>query len=232
MTPEPTNGANETRLTRSATSSSSLFFTSQIDATHNLSDTTSTPSINAQEHSPMKPSASPRPTSLAYRVSLRCLGLAVLLLACAIPAYAQTQVTGTSRLQFDSTDHNATIPAGEVGAGGPKVSSYQALLLLESSDAVSGPVVAMGAVVPKASVVASPVTVPPSPPYQLTYTQMGVIPPACTTIPCPSYTVVLVAIGTGGTSLRGVSSESGPFTATVPSPTSRPAAPTNVVNRP
>jgi len=175
-------------------------------------------------------SSGTRRTSLAYRISRRFLGLAILLLAFAIPAHAQ--VANPSIVQFDSADHSALIPAGQVGAGTPKITSYQALLLLASSDAVAGPVVAAGAVLPKASVVASPIATPPNPAYQATMSQLGITLPACTTLPCTQYSIVLTALGPGGTSLRGVASESAPFTATVPAATSLPAAPTNVVVKP
>jgi len=139
------------------------------------------------------------------------------------------QVTGASSVQFDSADHTALVPVGEVGAGTPKVTGYQALLLLASSDAVSGPVIATGTVLPKASVILSPVATPPNPMFQATVGQLGITIPPCISLPCPQYSLILTAVGPGGTSSRGAASESSPFTASVPVPTSPPAAPLRVV---
>jgi hypothetical protein len=142
------------------------------------------------------------------------------------------QVANPTILQFDSPDHTAVVPVGQVGAGSSKVTGYQALLLLASSDAVTGPVVAAGLVLAKLNVGTSPIVTPPNPIYQVTLAQLGITIPLCTTLPCAQYSIVLTALGPGGTSLRGVSSESGPFTSAVPLPTSLPAAPTNVQVKP
>ena len=155
--------------------------------------------------------------------------LAGLLVVVGLSAPASAQIVNPSILQFDSADHAALVPAGEVSAGSAKVTGYQALLLLSTSDAVTGPVVAAGVVLPKAAVAASPVAVPPNPAFQVTLAQLGIVIPPCTTLPCVQYALVLTAIGPGGTSLRGGSSATVPFTASVPAPTSLPAAPLRVV---
>jgi hypothetical protein len=136
------------------------------------------------------------------------------------------QVANPSLIQFSSADQTTTIPAGQVNAGQPTLTSYQALLLAAASDATTGPIVQTGGVIPKTAVVASGVT---NSPYQLPFSALGLTIPTCTTATCPQYTVVLLAIGPGGISLRGVGAESNPFTAAVPVATAPPAAPGNVI---
>jgi hypothetical protein len=88
--------------------------------------------------------------------------------------------------------------------------------------------VSSGLLLAKSAVAVVPSTTPQD--YRLTFVQMfGAGPiPACTTLPCPQYTLVLSAIGLGGTSVRGVVSESAPFTAAVPTEPPPPGAPTNL----
>jgi len=152
------------------------------------------------------------------------LVLVLALVACA--SRGQAQVVAPTLVQFSSSDQATMIPVGTNNAGQPTLTSYQALLLKASDDAVSGPVVQMGSVVPKASVSASGV---PLSPFQLSLTQLGLTIPTCTTLPCQQYSVVLTAIGPNGTSLRGVGSESPSFTAAAPLAGTAPAAPGNLL---
>jgi hypothetical protein len=156
-----------------------------------------------------------------------------LLLVASRPVQAQIALNpATASVEFDSPDHTAVVPAGQVNAGQPKLSSYQAILLSAAADAVSGAPLFTGPVIAKSVVTAGTL---PTTPYKLTFAQMGLTVaqvPACTTLPCPQYTIVLLAIGPNGTSARGISAESPPFTSLVPAPGTPPAGPTNVVVKP
>lgn len=156
------------------------------------------------------------------RVCSVLLFLGVLLL----PRLTYAQVANPTALTFESTDHTATIPAGAVNAGQPAIASYQAMLFPAAADPASGVPTIVGPVIAKtlATTVAS--TTPQR--YRLTFAQMGITTPACSTLPCPQYSMLLVAIGPNGTSARGVAGESDLFTAAVPTPGSPPAGPTSV----
>lgn len=121
----------------------------------------------------------------------------------------------TARAEFLSADHTTVIPPGQVGAGGPLVTSYQAMVFSEPIDVSSGLPIWTSPVIPKSSVTAVGTAAPQV--YSLTFFQMGItmaVLGPCTAVaptPCPAYTIVLVDIGPGGTTARGVTSESDPF---------------------
>jgi hypothetical protein len=155
----------------------------------------------------------------------RLLFLGVLAL---VPRVASAQVANPSAVDFVSTDQNTIIPAGQLNAGQPALASYQGMIFPATADVASGTPVVVGPVVAKTLAVAQPTANT----YRLTYAQMGLTVPACTSLPCPQYTVLLLSIGPGGTSARAVAGESDPFTAKVPTNPSPPAGPTNVKNVP
>jgi hypothetical protein len=151
----------------------------------------------------------------------------LLCLVLAWPCAVQAQIANPSTFEFTSPDHTTIIAAGEVGAGQAKLSSYQGMLFNVSDNPASGVPVVVGPVISKTLAALQPAPAPGNT-YRLTRTQMGIVIPTCTTATCPQYTLLLVAIGPGGTSARSVASESDPFTAAVPVPTSAPAGPVNV----
>ncbi len=163
----------------------------------------------------------------------------VRILGCALvwswPAFAWAQIPTvidpvTARVEFQSADHTAIIPAGEAGAGGPAVVSYQAYLFLVAADVTTGVPLFSGPVIAKT--LAAVVNATPPITYSLTFAQMGLSSaiPACTVVApatCPAYDIVLVSIGPGaltGTA-RAVASESDPFSLTPLLPTRAPASP-------
>jgi len=139
----------------------------------------------------------------------------------------------TAKVAFASTDHTATIPAGQVGAGSPTIASYQAFVFNLSADVTIGTPILAGGVVAKTLVAPSGDI---DAPFGLTFAQLGITNiPACTVVlpaNCPQYSVVLVAIGPGGTSARGVTSESGPFSRPSLLPAVAPAGPSQVEIKP
>lgn len=158
---------------------------------------------------------------------LLCLTLLTLLPRVAL---AQVAIGPTSAVTFVSVDHTTVIPPGQVNAGQPLLASYQVSLFAAAADVSTGVPIAVSAVLPKSIAALQPAPAPANT-YRLTFSQMGLLPsiPACTALPCPSYTLLLIAIGTDGkTSARAVASESDPFTAAVPVPTPAPAAPVSV----
>ena len=156
--------------------------------------------------------------------------LIALFLLLPTPVFAQVAITPTSSVTFISADHTTIIPAGQVNAGQPLLASYQVSLFAASADPTTGVPLAVSAVLGKAAAVLQPAPAPANT-YKLTFAQTGLLPsiPACTTLPCPQYTLLIIAIGTDGkTSAKGVLSESDPFTAAVPLPNQAPAAPASV----
>jgi len=147
-------------------------------------------------------------------------GILVLLVA----ASASAQVANPSGLLFLSPDHTAVIPVGSVGAGSPVIDTYQGFLFLASDDVVTAAPLVNGAIVPRATAAVV------GPDLRLTLAQLGLPIPACAALPCPVYDVLMRATGPGGTSVRGVASESGPFTAALPVllPAPVPGAVTNL----
>lgn len=150
----------------------------------------------------------------------RLLPLAFLLL----PWTAQAQIANPSAVDFVSTDQNTIIPVGQVNAGQPALASYQGMIFAAAADPSSGVPLVVGPVIAKTLAVAQPAANT----FRLTYTAMGLTIPPCTTLPCAQFSLLLVAIGPGGTSARGVASESSPFTARVPTPPPAPAGPANL----
>jgi hypothetical protein len=150
------------------------------------------------------------------------LAAVIALLLVAAPGVAQT--ANPSSLLFLSPDHTAIIPPGSVGAGLPVIETYQAFLFLASADVVLDAPIVNGAVVSKAFVTVA------GPDLRITFAQLGLTLPACTALPCPVYDVLLRATGPGGTSVRGVAAESGPFTAALPAllPAPVPASPSSL----
>lgn len=123
---------------------------------------------------------------------------------------APPPVVGGGIIEFESTGHAQ-----------PDLTGYQALLLPAAADPVSGTVLQVGAVVPKAAVAASPVP----PVYRIPFTQAGVSVPACHVAQsmCPAYKIVLIAVGTPNNTARGIASTSPTFTAaTTPGGLARP----------
>jgi hypothetical protein len=100
------------------------------------------------------------------------------------------------------------------------------MLFKAPDDPTSGVPVLVGPVVLKTAVVAQPASGPSD--YKLTFTQLGILPPTCTILPCQQYTAVMVSIGPNGTSAKGVAAESLPFTAVLPVAGPVPAGPTNL----
>lgn len=138
----------------------------------------------------------------------------------------------TARAEFLSPDQTAVIPPGQVGAGGPAIASYQAMVFSEPIDVSTGVPVWTSPVIPKSSVTALGTATPQV--YSLTFFQMGITTATlgpCTAVaptPCPAYTILLVDIGPGGTSARAVTSESDSFSwAALVNPP--PAAPPSAV---
>lgn len=150
-----------------------------------------------------------------------------LILACLlalIPAAVLAQVPANpTGLEFTSPDQTTVIPAGQTNAGQPTLGSYQVSIFKAADNPSAGVPVVVGPVVPKAQAALQPAGT-----YRLTFAQLGATAPACTALPCPQYTAVLVAIGPNGTSALAVASESNPFTATLPVQGLPPAAPGNV----
>lgn len=149
--------------------------------------------------------------------------LASLLVAAA--ASAQTVVNPTvAAVDFFSADHASVIPAGQANAGQPAIASYQGMIFPSAADPSSGTPTLVGPVIAKTLAVANPAGTA----LRLTFAQMGITGvPACTVIApavCPSFSVVMVAIGPNGTTARSVTAESDSFmrAALVSSP---PAAP-------
>lgn len=142
----------------------------------------------------------------------------------AVPQLVSAQVANPSAVDFVSTDQNAVIPVGQVGAGQPLLASYQGMLFAVAADPSTGTPLVVGPVIAKTLAVVQPAANT----YRLTFAQLGVTIPACANLPCPQFSLVLVSIGPGGISARGVSAESDPFTATVPTQPRAPAGPTTV----
>jgi hypothetical protein len=123
------------------------------------------------------------------------------------PVHAQTVIDpATARMEFTESDPTS-------------VTSYQAIVLPTSADAVTGVPALTGPMVPIGGIIISP-TAPPSPvTYSVTFAQMGI---TTTTLPCtavapavcPSYSIVLLAIGPNGISARSISAESDAFALT------------------
>jgi hypothetical protein len=142
------------------------------------------------------------------------------------PHLVQAQVANPATVDFDSTDQNAIIPAGSVNAGLPVLTGYQGLIFPTAADPTqSGLAVSTGPVISKALAVAQVAANR----YRLTFAQLGVTVPGCTALPCPQFRLLVIPIGPGNkAAASGVSAESDPFTAAVPSPQPAPAAVTNV----
>lgn len=152
----------------------------------------------------------------------RLLGLAALVLLL-LPRVVQAQIAGPNTVDFTSPDHTTVIPAGQLNAGQPALASYQGMLFKVADDPSSGVPVVVGPVISKTLAALQPSTK-----YRLLFSQLGVAVPVCSTLPCQQYSLLLVAIGPGGSSARGVSAESDPFTAVVPTAPGAPAGPSNV----
>jgi hypothetical protein len=176
---------------------------------------------------------------------MKQLVLAAALLLFSIPAAAQVVVSATSSTEFTSPTHNLAIPAGSANAGEPQVTSYQAYVFPLAADVTTGMPIVNGLVVPKSQAVATGVTMPCAPGaattcpvFKLTFAQLGFtigsgpnqIPPctATTQAGCPQYSALLIAIGPGGNSAKGVLSESDPFTLSALAPAPPPAPPSQV----
>lgn len=147
--------------------------------------------------------------------ALRAAACLVFLL---VGASASAQIVvnpATAKLEFGSDDHNTIIPPGQVGAGGPALVSYQAMVFPASADVSTGVPVWTSPVIPK-TVVSTVGTATPAT-YSLTFFQMGITTATlgpCAVVapnPCPGFTIVLVDIGAGGTTARSVASESDSF---------------------
>lgn len=156
--------------------------------------------------------------------TFRILAAATALLAMATTARAQ--LANPSAVDFTSGDHTTTIPAGQTNAGQPTLSSYQGMIFKLVDDPQAGVPVSIGPVIAKAAAVARPAAEGANR-FRLTFAQMGITTPACTALPCPQYSMLIVAVGPNGTSARGVAGESDPFTAAVPVQGPPPAAPVN-----
>lgn len=158
----------------------------------------------------------------------KILLLALIFLSLAAAASAQTVVVpATAKVDFLSADNIAIIPAGQLNAGQPVVTSYQGSVFLLADDVVTGTPLIVGPVVPKALVTSTPTSL------RLTFVQLGITAiPACTVVApavCPVYDVLLVAIGPNGTSAKAVVSESDSFTlAPLVLPSPPPAGPSTV----
>lgn len=146
----------------------------------------------------------------------------------AVPVTVSAQVVispATAKVDFASVDHTALIPAGFSGEGNPLLVSYQGMVFPGPADPSSGVPLIVGPVIPKTAV-----TVGTLAPFRLTLGQMGLtaIPPCTVVAPtvCPSYSVVIVSLGPGGTSARAVAAESDPFTLAALLPTLPPVGPT------
>lgn len=136
--------------------------------------------------------------------------LALLLAASA--ASGQTVIDpAVAKLDFFSTDHAAVIPVGQANAGQPAITSYQGILFPSAADPAAGTPAIVGPVIAKALAVANPAGTA----LRLTLAQMGIAAlPACTVVApavCPTFSIVLVAIGPNGTTARSVLAESDSF---------------------
>lgn len=162
--------------------------------------------------------------------------LLALFLLCPAPLYAQViAITPNALGQFVSADHTTLTPAGQTNAGQPVISGYQFSVFPASADVTTGVPISVSTVIPKANVALVPSTTPQQ--YSVTFAAMGFLSgpqaiPACTTLPCPQYTMLVVAIGPNGTSAKAVTAESNPFTAALPVQGPPPAGPTNVTVKP
>lgn len=163
------------------------------------------------------------------------LGLALFVFAQPATAQVTNVVVDplTAKVDFASADHSTVIPAGQVGAGSPTIASYQASVFVLSVDVATGTPIVVGPVVAKTVATASGDV---DAPLRLTFAQLGItaMPPCTAVLPalCPQYSVVLVSIGPGGTSARGVASESGPFSRASLLPAVAPVGPSTVNVKP
>ncbi len=138
--------------------------------------------------------------------------LIALILVFAAAASAQVVVVpATASLDFVSADNVAVIPAGQANAGQPAITSYQASVFPSAADPTAGTPTIVGPVIAKTLAVGNPAGTA----LRLTFAQMGITAvPACTVVTpalCPSFSVVLVAIGPNGTTARSVAAESDSF---------------------
>lgn len=180
---------------------------------------------------------SPELRFLMSRVRLVVLLLLLTLLpAGAVLAQAAPTVVvnlAQARIEFTSPDHDTLIPVGQVGEGSPMLLSYQAVILLTAADPVTGVVTITSPVIPKANVIViSGVT--PNQIFSLTFVQLGITAaalPVCSAIApatCPSYSVILLATGPSGTTVRSAASESDPFALAARTMPARPAPPSGL----
>lgn len=142
-----------------------------------------------------------------------------------------------AKVDFLSTDHSAIIPVGQPNAGQPVITSYQASVFPIAADVTTGTPLVVGPVIAKTLAVSNPTATA----LRLTFAQLGIATvgptgiPACTVVApavCPQYSVLLVAIGPGGTSLRGIGNASDSFTLAPLQPNPQPAAPSTVKVQP
>lgn len=134
-----------------------------------------------------------------------------LILLSITPAIANAQVANPTAVLFNSADHAVA-----------SVVNYRGFVFPAAADPVTATPLITGVNVPKANVttiVATPTD------YRLTFVQMGITLPACVSVPCPQYRMLIEANGPNGSSVRSGMDASLPFTATLPTP---PDAPTNL----
>lgn len=166
---------------------------------------------------------------------LNRLGLCVLALLLSVgSASAQVIINfAQSRVEFTSTDHDTIVPAGQVGAGGPVILTYQALVLLTAADPVAGNVIFTSAPIPRTAVTTIS-GVSPNQTFSLTFLQLGItaaVLPACTVVApatCPAYSVILLTSGPAGTSARSLLAESDSFSLAALVLPAKPAPPSLV----
>jgi hypothetical protein len=150
-------------------------------------------------------------------------------LASVLTASAQVVVNlAQARVEFTAAQHDAVFQPGTVGAGDPMTAAYRALVIVSTADPVTGVPVFNGGPTPKSLAVIVGVSVPVT--YSLSFAQLGISAaslPACAAALCPTYAIVLVASGSGGTSARSATAASDAFTQQGLVPQTPPAAPAN-----
>lgn len=150
---------------------------------------------------------------------------ALFVLLATTPLYAQVANPGSAT--FVEPDQTTVIPPGQTNAGQPVLASYQVSLFNANADVSTGVPLVVGPVINKSLAALQPAPAPANT-YKLTFAQMGITIPTCNTLPCTQYTLLIVAIGPNGTSAKGVTSESDPFTAQLPTTGPPPAGPASV----
>lgn len=163
----------------------------------------------------------------------RLILVVVLLASFARVASAQVIINfAQSRVEFTSTDHDTIVPAGQVGAGTPVITSYQGFTILNASNPAVGQVITSPVIARNAVTTISGTS--PNQVFSLTFAQLGITAaalPACAAISpavCPAYQVVLTTTGPAGVSARSVTAASDSFALAAQILPAKPALPSVV----